>query len=331
VLAITPFNFPLNLAAHKLGPALAVGAPVVLKPAPRTPLTALALADAVRAAGLPGGMLSVLPCDVDVADRLVRDPRFGVLSFTGSAAVGWTLRDRAHKKRVCLELGGNAAAVVGPDADTDWALGRIVTGGYAHAGQVCIKVQRVYVHESLAARVTEALVERVRTLAVVDPLDATGLCSCLIDEDAARRVETWLAAAVSAGARVLVGGTREGNRVRPAVVTGARPGMTLVDEEVFGPVVTVHPYRDLSAALAEIDRGRYGLQAGIFTHDLRAVALAFRALRVGALVVNDYPTFRVDAMPYGGVKDSGLGREGVRYAVEEFTEPRLLVVRGLWG
>ncbi len=339
VLAITPFNFPLNLVAHKLGPAFAVGAPVVLKPAPQTPLTSYLLAEVVRAAadetaqrhGLDASvtraMLSVVPCAVPLAERMVRDPRLAALSFTGSATVGWRLREIAGRKRVLLELGGNAAAVIAPDADAAQALDRVVPAAFGYAGQVCIKVQRLFVPRTIERQVTDALVERVRSIAVLDPSDERCLCGPLIDERSAARVRTWIDEAVAAGAKVLVGGERKGNRVTPAVVSGARVGMKLHDEEVFGPVLTVHPYDTLDEAWRGVNASRYGLQAGVFTRDLETVSSAFSELEVGGVIVNDAPTFRVDGMPYGGVKDSGMGREGIRYAIEELTERRLLVLK----
>jgi glyceraldehyde-3-phosphate dehydrogenase (NADP+) len=340
VLAITPFNFPLNLVAHKLGPAFALGAPVVLKPAPQTPLTAMLLAEVVRDAAdeassehgldpsLLRAMLSVVPCAVPLAERMVRDPRLAVLSFTGSAAVGWRLREIAGRKRVLLELGGNAALVVAPDGDATQALDRIVPAAFGYAGQVCIKVQRLFVPRTIEREVTDALTERVRALPVLDPADPKCVCGPLIDARSAARVRSWIDEAERMGARVLAGGAREGNRVTPTLVAGAGAGMKLHDEEVFGPVLTVHPYDTLVEAWRAVNASRYGLQAGVFTRDLGTVAAAFRELEVGAVIVNDAPTFRVDGMPYGGVKDSGYGREGVRYAIDEMTERRLLVLRG---
>lgn len=335
VLAITPFNFPLNLVAHKLSPAFAIGAPVVLKPAPQSPLTASLLAGVVaaacREADVPGAMLSVLPCAVDVAESLVRDPRLGVLSFTGSAAVGWHLRAIAPRKRAVLELGGNAALIVAADADLGRALDRAVAGGYGYAGQVCIKAQRLFLHESIAGEFTERLCARVAALTVRDPLDPEALCSALIDRGAADRVRTWIDEAVAAGARVLVGGAQDGSRLAPAVIAGAAPGMKLCDEELFGPAVTLHPWRDTDAMIDAVNASRHGLQAGLFTRDIELVARAFQRLEVGAVVLDDGPTFRVDSMPYGGVKDSGQGREGVRSSIAEMTDARMLVWRGLLG
>lgn len=331
VVAITPFNFPLNLVAHKLAPAFAVGAPVVLKPAPQTPLTALALGQIVReacdAVGAPREILSVIPCEVEVAESLVTDPRPAVVSFTGSDAVGWSLRAKAPRKKVLLELGGNATAIVCADADVDRALDRVVSGAYGYAGQVCVKVQRVLVHEELSARFIDALAARTEAMKVGDPHDPSTVCGPMIDERAAIRVRGWLDEAVAAGAKLRVGGAREGNRLTPALVEAARPGMRIVDDEVFGPVLTVGRFRELGEAIAEVNRGRYGLQTGVFTRDLHAISQAFHGLDVGSVIIDDAPTFRADAMPYGGVKDSGTGREGVRYAIEDMTERRALVLR----
>ncbi len=329
VLAIAPFNFPLNLVAHKLAPALACGCAVVLKPPPQAPLTSMLLAACIREAGAPEDAVQVLPCEVDVAERLVRDDRFATLSFTGSAKVGWHLKAIAGKKRVLLELGGNAAAIVHDDAPLDWARDRIVSAAFGYAGQVCIKVQRLYVHRAVADAFVDGLVERSRAMEPLSPLDPKAVCGPMIDEGNARRVQAWVDEAVAAGARLLCGGKREGNRVWPTVlaIEGAGRGLKVVDEEVFGPVLTVHRYDAWSDALAMADGGRYGLQAGVFTDSRARVAQAFAGLHVGGLIVNDVPTFRVDSMPYGGTRDSGLGREGVRFAIEEMTERKLLVVR----
>jgi len=330
VIAIAPFNFPLNLVAHKIAPALACGCSIVLKPAPQTPLTSLLLAECIRHAGAPDDAVQVLPCDVAVAEVLVRDARFATLSFTGSAAVGWHLKSIAGKKRVLLELGGNAAALVHDDAPLEAACTRVVSGAFGYAGQVCIKVQRLYLHRTIAAAFTDDLVARTRVLTPRPPLDPGAVCSSMIDEASARRVEAWVDEAARSGvARVLCGGKREGNRYWPTVleIDGPGRGLKVVDEEVFGPVLTVHRYDTWDEALTMADGTRYGLQAGVFTDSRARVAEAFARLHVGALVVNDVPTFRVDSMPYGGTRDSGLGREGVRFAIEEMTERKLLVVR----
>jgi acyl-CoA reductase-like NAD-dependent aldehyde dehydrogenase len=329
VLAIAPFNFPLNLVAHKIAPALACGCPVVLKPPPQAPLTSLLLAECIAAAGAPAGAVQVLPCDVPVAERLVRDDRFATLSFTGSAKVGWHLKGLAGKKRVLLELGGNAAVLVHEDAPLGVARDRVVSGAFGYAGQVCIKVQRLYVHRPVADAFVAGLVERTRAIEPAPPMDPAAVCGPMIDEASARRVEQWENEAVAAGARVLCGGKREGNRCWPTVleIDGDGRGLKVVEEEVFGPVLTVHRYDSWDQALTMADGTRYGLQAGVFTDSRTRVAQAFARLHVGGLVVNDVPTFRVDSMPYGGTRDSGLGREGVRFAIEEMTERKLLVVR----
>ncbi len=331
VLAIAPFNFPLNLVAHKLAPAIACGCSVVLKPPPQDPLTSLLLAECIREACPPGedDLVQVLPCELPVAEKMVRDDRFATLSFTGSAKVGWHLKSIAGKKRVLLELGGNAAALVHEDAPLDAAVARIVPGAFAYAGQVCIKVQRLYVHRPVADAVIERVVAAARALQPASPLDPATVCGPMIDEANAKRVEAWVNEAVAAGARLLCGGRREGNRYWPTVlaVEGAGRGLKVVDEEVFGPVLTVHRYGTWDEALTMADDTRYGLQAGIYTDSRTRVAEAFARLHVGGLVVNDVPTFRVDSMPYGGTRDSGLGREGVRVAIEEMTERKLLVVK----
>jgi acyl-CoA reductase-like NAD-dependent aldehyde dehydrogenase len=330
VIAMSPFNFPLNLVCHKLAPALASGCSLVLKPAPQAPLTALRLAEIVRESGAPESAFQVVPCEISVAEKLVRDDRFATLSFTGSARAGWYLKSVAGKKRTLLELGGNAAIVVHEDADLGWALGRTITSAFAYAGQVCIKGQRLFVHAPIYDSFVAEVARRASELAVKDPLDPSTLVSCLIDEASAARVESWVGEAIAAGAARLVGGPREGARVPPTVlaVQPEHHGLKVVAEEIFGPVLTVHRYEAWEDAVAGAGSTRYGLQAAIFTQNLARVRQAFEGLDVGALVVNDSPSFRVDAMPYGGVRDSGLGREGVRFAIEEMTEKKLLVVRG---
>jgi len=329
VIAISPFNFPLNLVAHKLAPALACGCPVVLKPPPQAPLTSLLLADCIRRSGAPDDAVQVVPCEVAVAEKLVRDDRFATLSFTGSANVGWHLKSVAGKKRVLLELGGNAAVLVHDDAQLDQACERVVSGAFGYAGQVCIKVQRLYLHRTIADAFLARVVERGAAIAPRSPLDPTALCGPMIDEANAIRVEQWVSEAAAAGARVLCGGRRDGNRYWPTVleIDGDGRGLKVVDEEVFGPVLTVHRFDTWDEAITMADGTRYGLQAGVFTDSRARVAEAFARLHVGGLVVNDAPTFRVDSMPYGGTRDSGLGREGVRFAIEEMTERKLLVVR----
>jgi acyl-CoA reductase-like NAD-dependent aldehyde dehydrogenase len=329
VMAIAPFNFPLNLVAHKIAPALACGCSVILKPPPQAPLTSLALGEILREAGMPENAVQIVPCGNDVAERLVRDARFATLSFTGSAKVGWYLKSVAGKKRVILELGGNAAALVHADAKLPWALDRITAGAFGYAGQVCIKVQRVYVDRAIGDAFVDGLVERARALRPMSPMDDTAVIGPMIDEANAARVDAWVNEARDVGARALVHAPREGARLGPTVleIDGPGIGLKVVDEEVFGPVVTVHRYDSWDEALRWADDTRYGLQAGVFTDSHARIREAFAKLHVGGLIVNDTPTFRVDSMPYGGMRDSGFGREGVRFAIDEMTEKKLLVVR----
>ena len=326
VLGITPFNFPLNLVAHKVAPALAAGNPIVIKPAPQTPMTALLLAEVALEAGVPPGGLNVLPCDNQVAERLVVDPRFKLLSFTGSAAVGWMLKAKCGKKKVVLELGGNAGVIVEQDADLDFAAQRCASGGFGYAGQTCISVQRIFVHHSVVDLFTTKFLLQVARLKSGDPNDETTVVGPLIDQHAAHRVEEWIGEAVAQGARMLLGGKRMGSVVEATVLTNVTPTMKVSCQEVFGPVVTVTPYRQFDEALQAMNHSEYGLQAGVFTQDVNKVFHAFRHLEVGAVLANEIPTFRAEHMPYGGVKDSGLGREGLRVSIEEMTEPRFLVL-----
>jgi glyceraldehyde-3-phosphate dehydrogenase (NADP+) len=326
VLAITPFNFPCNLVAHKAGPAIAAGCAMLLKPAPQAPFSALLLNEIALGAGLPPGAWNTLPCDNATAERLATDERFKLLTFTGSAAVGWALKSKAGKKRVALELGGNAGCIIHRDADLGFAAERCVFGGFSYAGQSCISVQRIRVHREVKGAFLEKLLPRVAALICGDPLDEATDVGPLIRASDAERVEQWIKEAKSAGAQVLAGGKRDRSVVEPTVLTGTKPAMKVNCQEIFGPVVTVEAYDDVDAAIAEINDSPYGLQAGLFTRDAKLIFDAYRRLEVGGVIVGDVPTFRVDHMPYGGSKDSGLGREGLRYAIEEMTEPRLLVL-----
>ena len=326
ILGITPFNFPLNLVAHKVAPAIAVGNPIVLKPAPQTPLTALLLGEVLSQLGLPDGMFSILPCTNPLAERMVADDRFAMVSFTGSAAVGWKLKSKAGKKRVVLELGGNAGVIVEPDADLDRAAERCAVGGYGYSGQTCISVQRIYVHESIYQAFLERLLKHVRSLKAGDPLDESTTIGPLIDENAAKRVESWIQEAVAGGATLQLGGKRRGSLVDATVLTDVKSEMKVSREEAFGPLVNVTPYRKFEEAIAALNDSPYGLQAGVFTRDIQKAFQAYENVEAGAVLINEIPTFRADQMPYGGVKNSGLGREGVRYAIEEMTERKLLVL-----
>jgi glyceraldehyde-3-phosphate dehydrogenase (NADP+) len=326
VLGITPFNFPLNLVAHKVAPCLAAGNPIVLKPAPQTPLTALLLGEVIASVEFPPGAFSVVPCENRLAESMVRDDRFKLVSFTGSAAVGWRLKEVCGKKRITLELGGNAGVLIEPDADLNMAAGRCAVGGFAYSGQTCISVQRVLVHEDVYQRFTDKFLACVQGLAVGDPRNDRTVVGPLINEAAARRVESWVQEAVGQGARILIGGGRRGSVVEPTVLTDVTPAMKVSCQEVFGPVVTLSRYKRFDEALAALNDSDFGLQAGLFTQDVSKIFEAYRTLEVGAVLANEVPTWRADHMPYGGVKDSGLGREGVRYAIEDMTDLKLLVL-----
>jgi acyl-CoA reductase-like NAD-dependent aldehyde dehydrogenase len=326
IAGITPFNFPLNLVAHKVAPAIAAGCPMVLKPAPQTPLCSLLLAECVQQAGWPDGGFNVLPLSNEDAGLLVSDERIKLISFTGSVPVGWDIKRRAGKKKVVLELGGNAGVIVHSDADLSYAADRCVTGGFGYAGQTCISVQRILVEDSVYGKFTDLLVDGVKQLKTGDPMQESTDVGPLIRESDAIRVVNWIEEAARSGARVLCGGHRKGSVVEPTVLTGTKPDMKVNCQEIFGPVVTVEPYHEFEEALRRLNHSNYGLQAGIFTRDAKLLFQAYDELEVGGLVAGDVPSFRVDQMPYGGVKDSGLGREGLRYAIEEMTEPKLLVM-----
>ncbi|MCP9986252.1 MULTISPECIES: aldehyde dehydrogenase family protein [Streptomyces] len=333
VLGIAPFNFPLNLCAHKVAPAIAVGAPIILKPAPATPLSALLLGELLAETDLPAGSWSVLPVANDRMPALVQDERLPVISFTGSDKVGYAIQQSVPHKHCTLELGGNAAAVVLADwsseEDLDWAATRIATFSNYQAGQSCISVQRVVVDASVYDRLVPKIVAAVEAQGTGDPTDESTDVGPLVSEDAARRVETWVDEAVQAGAALLTGGKREGASYAPTVLADLPADTTLACEEVFGPVLTLHRVDGEAAAFAQVNDSKFGLQAGVFTHDLRTAFRAHRALEVGGVVVGDVPSYRADQMPYGGVKQSGVGREGVAYAMEDYTYERVLVLTGL--
>ncbi len=326
IAGITPFNFPLNLVAHKVAPAIAAGCSMVLKPAPQTPFTAMLLAESVQQAGWPDGALNVLPLSNEDAGLLVSDDRIKLISFTGSAGVGWDIKRRAGKKKVVLELGGNAGVIVHSDADLAYAADRCVAGGFAYAGQTCISVQRILVERSVSAKFIDFLLAGVQTLQSGDPLDEATDVGPLIRESDAIRAYDWIQEAIRHGARLLCGGRRHGSMLEPTVLTGTKPEMKVNCQEIFAPVVTVETYDNFSDAIRELNRSQYGLQAGVFTRDVKLLFDAYAELEVGGMIAGDVPSFRIDHMPYGGVKDSGLGREGLRYAIDEMTEPKLLVM-----
>jgi acyl-CoA reductase-like NAD-dependent aldehyde dehydrogenase len=331
VLGITPFNFPLNLVAHKAAPALAAGCPILLKPAPQTPFTALALGEVILKAGWPEEALAVMPLNnADASWLAEKEERIKMLSFTGSAKVGWELKARSGRKRVLLELGGNAALIVHNDwPDLDDAAERTARGAFGYAGQSCISVQRVFVARTIFQTFIWKVVEAAGKLITGNPADEAVEVGPMIRLSDAERVEAWIKEAVEGGAKLVTGGERNGSIVMPTILSGTKPGMKVRDEEAFGPVVCIEPYDDFEQALADVNHSRFGLQAGLLTRDAGRILTAFRELEVGSLIVGDTPTWRLDPMPYGGVKESGLGREGIRSAIAEMTEPRMLVMSGI--
>ncbi|MFC1477526.1 aldehyde dehydrogenase family protein [candidate division KSB1 bacterium] len=326
ILGISPFNFPINLAAHKVAPALAAGNTFVLKPPSASPLTGLLLGEIIRESGAPPGMINVVPCSVPVAEHLAKDDRFKLLTFTGSVPVGFDLKRIAGKKRVVLELGGNAAAVVHEDADLDFAVPRLVTGSFAHAGQVCISVQRIMVHDTIYDTFEKRFVDAALTVKAGDPTDPETVIGPMISVKEAERIESWIQEAAAGGADILTGGKRNGAVVEATVMTNVAPDMAVSCKEAFAPVVVLSKYSDFEAAVREVNNSVYGLQAGVFTRDIARIWHAFREIETGGVIINDYPTFRVDNFAYGGVKDSGIGREGVKYAIEEMTELKTLIL-----
>ena len=326
IAGISPFNFPLNLAAHKVAPAIASGNPIVLKPPSKDPLTMLAVAEIIEAAGAPAGSVSILPMTRELGDRMVADPRFKLLTFTGSPSVGWRMKERAGKKRVVLELGGNAGVIVDKTADLDWAVRRCLVGAFAYAGQVCISVQRMFIHEDVWDPFMDRFVEGARGLKVGDPLDPTTDLGPMVDATAAGRTQRWVDEAVALGGTLRLGGTANGTFFPPTVLTDVPTTAQVCSNEAFAPLVVAFPYRELDEAIAGVNDSMFGLQTGVFTNDLAGAWRAFGELEVGGVIINDIPTYRVDHMPYGGVKDSGLGREGLRYAMDDMTEIRIMVL-----
>jgi aldehyde dehydrogenase (NAD+) len=326
VFGITPFNFPINLVAHKVAPALAVGAPIVVKPASATPIGALRLAELFMETDLPTGMYQVLPVSSSVADGMARDDRFRKISFTGSADIGWYLKGLDPRKRVTLELGGNAGVIVHSDADLDLAAQRVAFGGYYQAGQSCISVQRVLVQSEVYEDFASRLVKQVESLKVGDPMDPTVDVGPVIQRSEVERIGSWVKEAVSQGATVLTGGEGDGPFFQPTLIADVNPDMKVCREEIFGPVVTISPYQTFEEAIRTVNDSRFGLQAGVFTNDINRAFDAHRSIEVGGVIINDVSAFRADQMPYGGSKDSGFGREGLRFAMEEMTEPRIMVL-----
>jgi glyceraldehyde-3-phosphate dehydrogenase (NADP+) len=327
IAAITPFNFPVLLTAHKIAPAMACGATITVKPPPQDPLATLRVMEIVKASGYPEGGVNLVPCHVEVAQILIDDPRVRLISFTGSAAAGWAIRAKAGTKRVALELGGNAAVIIEPDADLEWAAARCAAGGFTYAGQSCISTQRIFVHQEAYRRFLDRFLPKVAALKVGDVLDETTNVGPMITVDAAQRAERWIAEAKTGGAEVALGGTRRGAFLDPAVLLNTTAAMRVNCEEVFAPLVTVTAYSRLDEAIAAVNSSPFGLQAGVFTRDVQTLFRLHAELDVGGVNGNDIPGFRVDRLPYGGAKASGLGREGVRYAIEEMTELRVLTIK----
>lgn len=326
ILAIVPFNFPLNLAAHKVAPAIASGNSFILKPPPQAPLTGLKLAKVIDDAGFPPQGFAVIPCRNDVAERLVRHEQIKMVSFTGSPAVGWSLKEKAGKKKVTLELGGNAGVIVDSTANVEAAAKKNVVGSFAFSGQICIKVQRIYVQEEIYENYVGKLIEISRGVKTGDPRDVATVVGPVVNDAAADRIDSWIKEAVKEGATLLVGGRRERRMVEPTVIVDVSRESRVFRNEIFGPVATLHKFKSIEEAVTGVNDSTFGLQAGMFSNDLKNILYAYEHLDVGALIVNDNPTYRVDNMPYGGIKDSGFGREGLKYAIEAMTEPKMLAV-----
>ena len=326
IAGISPFNFPLNLAAHKVAPAIASGNPIVLKPPSKDPLVMLAVAEILDSVGLPEGAVSILPMSRELGDRMVSDERFKLLSFTGSPSVGWRMKERAGKKKVVLELGGNAGVIVDKGADLDWAVKRSLVGAFGYSGQVCISVQRMFVHEDVWDAFMDKFLAGVAALTVGDPADPATDVGPMVDAKAASRTKQWVDEAVALGGRLLAGGTADGTFFAPTVLTDVPVTAQVCSNEAFAPVVVAFKFRELSEAIAAVNDSFFGLQTGVFTSDLAGAWQSFSELEVGGVIVNDIPTYRIDHMPYGGVKDSGLGREGLRWAMEDMTEIRIMVL-----
>lgn len=326
LVSITPFNFPLNLVAHKIAPALASGNSVIHKPPPQAPLTSIQLGKILIEAGVPEGAVNIVPCNNFIAEKISTDARAKMLSFTGSPRVGWYLKSKAGKKKVVLELGGNAAVIVEPDSDLSFVSKRLSIGAFSNAGQICISVQRIYVHKDVYPQFRDMFINETAKLKVGNPLEEDTVVGPMISTHEADRAFGWIENAKRSGAKILIGGKREGNVIEPTILENVPVQAELYCEEAFAPIAILQPYSFFEDAIKLVNNSRFGLQAGVFTNDARKIFKAFEEIEVGGLIMNDYPTYRIDNMPYGGVKDSGFGREGVRYAIEEMTEPRLLVV-----
>ncbi len=326
IAAITPFNFPLNLVAHKVAPALASGNTVVLRPASQVCITSLLLGEIIQQTDYPDGGFNIVPCGYKEAEIILEDDRIKKLTFTGSPAIGWELKKKAYKKKVTLELGGNAALVIEPDADLDFALPRTILGAFSYSGQICISIQRIFLHEEIYDRFMADFLEATKKLKMGNPLEEETDIGPMINIEAAEKTEEWIQEAVEKGARIVYGGNRDEVMFEPTILENVKPEMRISWLEAFAPIVVVYPYKDFEEALKAVNYSIYGLQAGIFTTDLKKAFQAYEALDVGGVIVNDIPTFRIDHMPYGGIKESGFGREGLKYAIEEMTEMKLMAL-----
>lgn len=326
ISAITPFNFPLNLVAHKVAPALAAGNTVVLRPSSQVPITSILLGEIINETDYPPGGLNIVPSGYEAAEILLTDDRVKKVTFTGSPAIGWELKKKAYKKKVTLELGGNAAVVIEPDADFEYALPRTILGSFSYSGQICISIQRIFLQEKIYDRFMADFIEATKKLKIGDPLKEETDVGPMINEEAAAKTEEWIGEAVEKGARIVCGGKRNGVMFEPTVLENVKPELRISWLEAFAPVVVVYPYKDFEEALKGVNYSIYGLQAGIFTKDLKKAFQAFEVLDVGGVIINDIPTFRIDHMPYGGMKESGFGREGLKYAIEEMTEIKLMAL-----
>lgn len=326
ISGISPFNFPLNLVVHKVAPALASGNTIVLRPSSQVPITSILLGEIINETGYPAGGINIVPSGYKAAEILLTDDRVKKVTFTGSPTVGWELKKKAYQKKVTLELGGNAALVVEPDANLDFALPRTILGAFSYSGQICISIQRIFLHEKIYDRFIADFVERTKKLKMGDPLKEDTDIGPMINEQAARQTEEWIEEAVEKGARIVCGGRRDGVMFEPTVLENVKPELRISWLEAFAPVVVFYPYRDFDEALKSVNYSIYGLQAGVFTNDINKAFKAFEVLDVGGVIINDIPTFRIDHMPYGGVKQSGFGREGIKYAIEEMTELKLMAL-----
>ncbi len=326
VVGITPFNFPLNLVAHKIAPAIASGNPVIIRPASQVSITSLLLGEIISESGLPGGGINIVPCGYKEASPLLEDERVKKVTFTGSPEIGWALKKQAFKKKVTLELGGNAAVIIEPDTNLDFALSRTLLGAFSYSGQICISIQRIFLHENIYDRFMTDFVAATKKLKIGNPMDEDTDIGPMINIGAAQQIEEWINEAVQKGGHLVTGGQRNGTLFEPTILEQVKPELRVSCQEAFAPVVVVSPYKDFEKALKGVNHSIYGLQAGVFTKDLQKAFHAYEILDVGGVIVNDIPTFRIDHMPYGGVKESGFGREGLKYAIEEMTELKLMAI-----